>query len=97
MEYTPATGRIRVEPLGRGAWRLCDRAQEDAGLALLAYVEYTHEGDYEAIWVAAGTAASRHPTLDAVIRTAMASLRPAAESRRTKPIPIAHRSPFAAR
>lgn len=96
MERMTATGRIRVEPMGRSAWRLCDRAQEDAGLALLAYVEFTYEGDYEAIWVAVGAAASRHPTLDEVIRTALESLAPAAESRRTKPIPIAHRSPFAA-
>lgn len=97
MDHTSAAGRIRVEPMGRSAWRLCDRAQEDAGLALLAYVEYTPEGGYEAVWVATGRAASRHPSLDEVIRAALRMLLPPAESRRTKPIPIAHRSPFAQR
>jgi len=97
MDHTAATGRIRVEPLGRSAWRLCDRAQEDAGLALLCYVEYTSDGGYEAVWVARGSGATRHPTLDEVIRAAVEWLEPPAESRRTKPIPIAHRSPFASR
>ncbi|MFF2631843.1 hypothetical protein ACFVR6_03045 [Microbacterium sp. NPDC058021] len=87
--------RIRVEPLGRVAWRLSDRTEKDPGLALLAYVEFVEGGAYEAVWVSVRTGTSRHSTLDEVVRTALELLTPPAESRSTKPIPIAHRSPFA--
>lgn len=97
MDEMTTAARIRVEPLGRGAWRLCDRTKEDAGLALLAYVEFLEDGAYEAVWVAARSGTSRHATLDDVVRAALELLAPPAESRSTKPIPIAHRSPFAPR
>ena len=97
MDEAKAGERIRVEPLGRSAWRLCDRTIDDAGQALLAYVEFTADGTYEAVWVSARSGTSRHSTLDDVVRVAMEGLTSPAESRSTKPIPIAHRSPFVPR
>ncbi|MCR2783586.1 MULTISPECIES: hypothetical protein [unclassified Microbacterium] len=90
----PPTGRIRIDPLGRGAWRLSDTTVEDAGLALFAYVEFTADGFYEAVWVATHAKTSRHSTLEDVTRIALDMMTDQVESRRTKPIPIAHRTPF---
>ncbi|MCR2812390.1 hypothetical protein NQ166_03070 [Microbacterium sp. zg.Y1090] len=89
-----STRRVRVEPMGHNAWRLLDKAADNAAQALLAYVELTVEGPYEAVWVAARTGTSRHETLEEVVRVAHDLFSPPAVSRRTKPIPIAHHPPL---
>ncbi|WP_426321800.1 hypothetical protein [Microbacterium sp. E-13] len=61
------------EPLGNGAWRLCDaRVEESSAERLIAYVERAASGGYEAIWIGAGLRSSHHATREDIRNAAMA-------------------------
>ncbi|AZS46125.1 MULTISPECIES: hypothetical protein [Actinomycetes] len=87
--------RLVFEPLGQGAWRLCDAGIDEASAErLIAYVERAASGGYEAIWMRPGLRASHHATREDVRLTAMAQRSGKVASTRSKPIPIPHLTPL---
>lgn len=87
--------RLRLQPLGPDAWRLCDRSVAEADAEnVLAYVE-RRNGRYEVTWVRGGAGTSVFASVDALLAGAMQHLAECS-SRRRKPRPIAHRPPLAA-
>lgn len=87
--------RLVFEPLGAGAWRLCDAGVEESRADhLIAYVERAPRGGYEAIWMSPGRRSSHHDTREDIRQTAMARHSEAATSTSSKPIPIPHLTPL---
>ena len=91
---TADQGRLVFEPLGHAGWRLCDTSVDPADAArLVAYVERTSSGGYEAIWMVAGIHPSFHTSREEVLQTAQRLRATEATSTRSKPIPIPHLAP----
>ena len=87
--------RIRIHPLGEGAWRVCDTSvSPNDAESVLAYVERKGER-YRVTWVRGGRSAVSFESLDDILRAAAARMN-AETSRRRKPVTIAHRPPLAA-
>lgn len=87
--------RLVFEPLGEGAWRLCDADIDEASAErLIAYVERGPSGGYEAIWMGPGLRASHHASREEVRLTAMAHRSEKVTSTRSKPTPIPHLTPL---
>lgn len=85
------------EPLGEGAWRLCDSTIEENNAArVVAYVERMADGGFEAIWIGMGVASTWHPSREDVLVRARSLRASVARSTRSKPIPIPHRAPVGA-
>lgn len=88
--------RLRLQPLGSHAWRLCDSTVAEADAEnVLAYVERTADSRYEVTWVRGGAGTAVFASIDALFAGAAQHLAECS-SRRRKPRPIAHRPPLAA-
>lgn len=88
-------GRLVLEPLGEDAWRLCDTAVEESNAArLVAYVERTADGGFEAIWMGLGIRPTVHASTADVLIAAVEVRRMTVRATHTKPIPIPHRAPI---
>lgn len=91
---TADQGRLVFEPLGDTGWRLCDLSVDtDDAARLVAYVERTSNGGFEAIWLGLGVRPSLHATREDVLQAALKMRSVDAASTRSKPIPIPHLAP----
>ncbi|MEZ3158965.1 hypothetical protein AB1K54_00320 [Microbacterium sp. BWT-B31] len=83
------------DPLGADAWRLCDTGiDEHDARRLVAYVERTAHGGYEAIWMEFGAPPSEHATREDIVRCARELPESASRSPTTKPAPVPHLPPL---
>lgn len=89
-------GRLTLDPIGEGAWRLCDHSFADCDAdSVVAYVELRPDGQYEVTWVAHAVGTAVYSAMGDLLRDA-ADLLDASRTRGgTKPIPIPHRPPLA--
>ena len=85
--------RLRLQPIGEDAWRLCDGSVDECDAAVvLAYIE-RRDGRFEVTWVRAGAGTRRFESMDEVLDAAAAHLQ-SMVSRSRKPRPIAARPPL---
>ncbi|MDY0911112.1 hypothetical protein [Microbacterium sp. CFBP9034] len=92
-----AIHRLELVPLGERTWRVCDhRTTDDQHETLIASVEQLSTGGFETVWVNDLPRVEEFPSLGDVLVAAAHRL---SAHRRTdsKPIPIPHRAPIAAR
>lgn len=86
---------LELDPLGEGAWRLCDRAFAEADPhGVVAYIQVRSDGWHDVTWVGYGVgrrvSASMNDILAEASRLVVAADRPPSR----KPNPIPHRPPL---
>lgn len=90
----PRDAQLVLVPLDERSWRLCDRSVPHHDPAsVVAYVEMTHNGVYDVIWLSVGFGASRYSSLESLLQAATKMMGCTRSSGATKPEPIPHRPP----
>lgn len=88
-----AVHHLELEPLGIGAWRLCDRdVGDDDPASVVAYLEETGRG-IEVVWLHGRGGRSTFAHVGEVLEAAAIVLIPAAGTRSQRPVAIPHFAP----
>ena len=91
------TSPWEIVPLGRSAWRICDRARAHSDASrLIAYVDRNELGTLEVLWLRSPCPTrSRYRDLDELLADLDAAISAGVQPRSTRPLEIPHFPPVA--
>lgn len=97
MTASTPTSAWEIVPLGRSAWRICDRARAHSDAErLIAYVDRNELGTLEVLWLLSPCPTrSRYRDLDELLADLDAAVIAAERPRSSRPRPIPHFPPAA--